>query len=84
MAIDFRPAAAAAPDQVGLQADNGIAAAGGAARVTIARIDAKGQPTVVATGASVDGVRNIVADDSGNAYAADGANARLLVFAYAP
>ena len=60
------------------------AAAGGAARVTIARIDAKGQPTVVATGASVDGVRNIVADDSGNAYAADGANARLLVFAYAP
>ena len=60
------------------------AAAGGAARVTIARIDARGQPTVVATGASVDGVRNIVADDSGNAYAADGANARLLVFAYAP
>jgi hypothetical protein len=52
--------------------------------VTVARIDTRGQPTVVATGASVDGVRNIVADDSGNAYAADGANARLLVFAYAP
>jgi DNA-binding beta-propeller fold protein YncE len=60
------------------------AAAGAAARVTVARVDAKGQPTIVATGASVDGVRNVVADASGNAYAADGANARLLVLAYAP
>jgi DNA-binding beta-propeller fold protein YncE len=60
------------------------AAAGGAARVTVARIDARGQPTVVATGASVDGVRNIVADENGNAYGADGANARLLVFAHSP
>jgi hypothetical protein len=59
-------------------------AAGAAARVTVARIDAKGQSTIVATGASVDGVRNIVADTNGNAYAADGANARLLVFAFVP
>jgi DNA-binding beta-propeller fold protein YncE len=58
------------------------AAAGGAARVTVARIDSRGQPTIVATGASVEGARNVVADGSGNAYVADGANARLLVYAY--
>jgi DNA-binding beta-propeller fold protein YncE len=60
------------------------AAAGGAARVTVARIDPRGQPTIVATGASVEGARNAVTDDAGNAYVADGANARLLVFAYSP
>jgi hypothetical protein len=59
-------------------------AAGGAARVTVARIDPRGQPTIVATGASVEGARNAVADERGNTYVADGANARLLVFAYAP
>jgi len=58
------------------------AAAGKAARLTVARIDDKGQPTIVATGASTDGARNGVADASGNAYVADPVNARLLVFAY--
>jgi DNA-binding beta-propeller fold protein YncE len=60
------------------------AAAGKGAKVTIARIDANGRPTVVATGASVAGARNGVADASGNAYVADPANARLLVFPFAP
>jgi DNA-binding beta-propeller fold protein YncE len=55
-----------------------------AAKLTIARIDDKGQPTVVATGASAEGARNPVADASGNAYLADGANARILFFAFAP
>jgi hypothetical protein len=59
-------------------------ASGGAARVTVARIDPRGQPTIVTTGASVEGTRNVVADDAGNAYVADGASARLLVFAYSP
>jgi DNA-binding beta-propeller fold protein YncE len=60
------------------------AAAGGAARVTVARIDPRGHATIVATGTSVDGARNPVADESGNMYVADGANARLLVFGYSP
>lgn len=60
------------------------AAAGKAARLTVARIDDKGQATVVATGASTEGARNAVADASGNAYAADPVNARLLVFPYVP
>jgi hypothetical protein len=60
------------------------AAAGKAARLTVARIDDKGQPTVVATGASADGARNGVADASGNAYVADPVNGRLLVFPYIP
>ena len=58
------------------------AAAGKAAKVTVARIDEKGQPTVVATGASTEGARNGVADASGNAYVADPLNARLLVFPF--
>jgi hypothetical protein len=60
------------------------AAAGKAAKLTIARIDEKGQPMIVATGASTSGARNVVADASGNAYVADPVNARLLVFPYAP
>jgi DNA-binding beta-propeller fold protein YncE len=59
-------------------------AAGKAARLTVARVDDKGQPTVVATGASTEGARNAVADPSGNAYVADPVNARLLVFPYVP
>jgi DNA-binding beta-propeller fold protein YncE len=60
------------------------AAAGKAAKLTIARIDDKGQPTVVATGATADGARNGVADASGNAYVPDAKNAQLLVLPYAP
>jgi len=56
------------------------AAAGKTATVTIAQVDEKGQPTVVATGNGVPGARNVVADNAGQAYVADGANARLLVF----
>jgi DNA-binding beta-propeller fold protein YncE len=51
-----------------------------AARLTVARIDDKGHPTVIATGVSAQGARNGVADASGNAYLADPAGARLLVF----
>jgi DNA-binding beta-propeller fold protein YncE len=60
------------------------AAAGKAAKLTIARIDDKGQPTVVATGATTEGARNGVADASGNAYVADAKGAQLLVFSFAP
>lgn len=57
-----------------------FAAAGKAAKVTVARIDDKGQPTVVATGATTAGARNGVADSIGNLYVPDPVNARLLVF----
>jgi DNA-binding beta-propeller fold protein YncE len=60
------------------------AAAGKGAKLTIARIDDKGQATVVASGASSEGARNGVADASGNAYVADAAGAQLLVFSYSP
>jgi hypothetical protein len=59
-------------------------AGGKAAKLTIARVDDKGMPTVVASGASTDGARNGVADASGNTYVADPVNARLLVFPYTP
>jgi len=59
-------------------------AAGRGEKVTVARIDDKGQPTVVATGASIEGARNGVADATGNLYVADPVNARLLVFPYTP
>jgi DNA-binding beta-propeller fold protein YncE len=59
-------------------------AAGKDAKLTVVRIDDKGRPTVVASGASTEGARNAVADASGNAYVADPANARLLVFPYMP
>ncbi len=59
-------------------------AAGKAAKVTVAQIDDKGAPTVVAIGASTEGARNGVADASGNVYVADRTGARLLVFSAAP
>jgi hypothetical protein len=55
-------------------------AAGKASRLTIAKVDAKGALTVVATGTTSEGARNAVADAAGNTYVADSANARLLVF----
>jgi DNA-binding beta-propeller fold protein YncE len=51
-----------------------------AAKLTVARMDEKGQPTVVQTSESTQGARNGVADASGHAYLADPVNARLLVF----
>ncbi len=59
-------------------------AAGKAARLTVARVDDHGQPSVVAMGASAEGARNGVADANGNAYVADALNARLLVFSAPP
>jgi DNA-binding beta-propeller fold protein YncE len=54
-------------------------AAGKAAKLTIFRVEDKGQLTVVATAATAEGARNAVADGSGNAYVVDGRAARLLV-----
>jgi len=56
------------------------AAAGKAARLTIARVTASGELEPVATGATSAGARNAVADESGNVYVAESAGARLLVF----
>jgi DNA-binding beta-propeller fold protein YncE len=57
------------------------AAAGKVARLTVARIDDKGQATPIAVGTSVEGARNGVVDTNGNVYVTDPRNARLLVFA---
>lgn len=58
------------------------AAAGRAGRLTIARIDDKGQPSAVATGETGERARNAVADSAGNAYVPDARGAQLLVFAF--
>ncbi len=55
-------------------------AAGKAVKLTVARFDDRGRPTVVASGPSSEGARNGVADVSGNAYAADAKGGRMLVF----
>jgi hypothetical protein len=55
-------------------------AASRAARLTVARVDDKGQLAVVATGETAEGARNAVADANGRAYLVDGAGARLFVF----
>jgi DNA-binding beta-propeller fold protein YncE len=54
-------------------------AAGRDARLTVTHIDESGHPATVATKTTSPGVRNVVADSTGNAYAPDAANARLLV-----
>ena len=61
-----------------------FAGAARAGKLTVARIDDTGQPTVVATGEAPQGARNPVADGAGNAYEADPANGRILVFPHAP
>jgi hypothetical protein len=60
------------------------AAAGKAARLTVARVGDHGEFTVVATGDTAAGARNAVADGNGNGYVADAQGARLLVFRAAP
>ncbi len=55
------------------------AAAGKAARLTVARLDDKGGLTVVATAKTSEGARNAVVDAAGKAYVADSAGARVLV-----
>jgi DNA-binding beta-propeller fold protein YncE len=57
------------------------AAAGKAARLTVARFDARGRPTIVATIDTAEGARNAVGDENGDAYVADARSARILVFA---
>ncbi len=59
-------------------------AAGKAARLTVARVDDQGQPSVVATADTADGARNAVADAKGNVYVADSRGARLLIIVAAP
>jgi len=60
------------------------AAAGKAARLTVAKLDDLGTLSVVAAGTTADGARNAVADENGTAYLVDGKNARLLVVKPAP
>jgi DNA-binding beta-propeller fold protein YncE len=55
------------------------AAAGKAARLTVARLEEDGQLTVSASGDTAPGARNAVADANGNAYVADPQGARLLL-----
>jgi DNA-binding beta-propeller fold protein YncE len=55
-------------------------AASRAGRLTVARVDDKGQLAVIATGETAEGARNAVADASGKAYVVDGAGAQVLVF----
>jgi len=55
------------------------AAAGKAARLTVARLEDNGQLTVTASADTAPGARNAVADASGNAYVADPQGARLLL-----
>jgi DNA-binding beta-propeller fold protein YncE len=55
-------------------------AAAKAARLTVARVDDKGQLTVVATGETSDGARNAIADANGNGYVGDAQGAKLIVF----
>lgn len=59
-------------------------AAARAARLTVARIDDRGQPSMVATAATAEGARNAVVDANGNVYVAEPLGARLLVFAAPP
>jgi hypothetical protein len=55
------------------------AAAGKAARLTIAHVGDHGEFSLVATGDTAAGARNAVADENGTAYVADAQGAHLLV-----
>jgi hypothetical protein len=55
------------------------AAAGKAARLTVARVGDHGELTVIASGETAVGAKNAVADGNGNAYVADPQGAHLLV-----
>jgi DNA-binding beta-propeller fold protein YncE len=55
-----------------------FAAAGGAATLTVAHLDAKGILTSTASKATAKGARNAVATDDGVAYLADGPEGRIL------
>ncbi len=67
-------------DNIDLVDGKVYAAAGKAAKVTVAKLDDKGQLLLLATGATSEGVRNAVADTHGNVYAPDARAARFWVF----
>jgi hypothetical protein len=68
-------------DNIDYVEDSGllVAAAGRAARVTLARADDRGQISVIRVWNTVNGARNAVVDAAGNAYVVDPQRARLLV-----
>lgn len=68
-------------DNIDYVASTGLlyAAAGKAARLTVAKVGERGQLTVFAAGETAPGARNAVADASGNIYVADPQGAHLLV-----
>jgi Uncharacterized conserved protein len=55
------------------------AAASGAARLTVAHLDKKGELKKTMSAATAKGARNAVADESGVVYIADGPDGRILV-----
>ncbi|MFI5398300.1 MAG: hypothetical protein ACHQ9S_22415 [Candidatus Binatia bacterium] len=57
------------------------AAAGRAAKLTVARLDAEGGLTPVATVATLSGARNAVATDEGTAYLTDSREGKILIVA---
>jgi hypothetical protein len=68
-------------DNIDYVAKSGLlyAAAGKAARLTVAHVGDHGEFTVLASGETAPGARNAVADGEGNAYVADAQGAHLLV-----
>jgi DNA-binding beta-propeller fold protein YncE len=75
-----RLATGAGLDNVDLVKSTVYAAARKVAKLTVAKLDDKGQLTAIATGETAQGARNAVADANGTAYVADPQAARLLVF----
>jgi DNA-binding beta-propeller fold protein YncE len=61
-----------------------FAAAGKAARLTIAKLDAKGDLAILAVASTSEGARNAVAGANGSVFVADAQGARLLRFEQAP
>ena len=72
-------------DNIDYVATQGLlyAAAGKAARLTVAKVEEQGLLSVLASGETAAGARNAVADKSGNIYVADPQGAHLL-FVHAP
>lgn len=68
-------------DNLDLAGDLLYVAAAKAGKLTIAKLDDKGQLAVVATGVTSEGARNAVSDASGNVYVGDSLGSRLLVLA---
>ena len=71
-------------DNIDLARGRVYAAAGRAAKLTVAAIDARGHLRVLQTFPTSPGTRNVVADADGRAFVADSRQARILVFDVAP